>query len=244
MIFQRTPSLALGPVGLLALLLAGCASIDTRALEEAIFKNKPLDEATVVSGLKEALKTGTARGVEMTSVVDGFLGNALIRIALPEQFDEAARLLRAAGFGRQVDDLEVAMNRAAERAAGEAKNVFWSAITQMSIADAFAILRGADDAATRYFRIQTEAELRRRFGPIVTAQMKQVGVYRIYQDAMSIYARLPFVEKPAIDLEAHVTGKALDGLFVVLAQEEGRIREDPAARTTELLRRVFGRQGH
>jgi hypothetical protein len=220
--------------------IASCSNVNLRSLEETLNKNRPLDEATVVAGLKDALRVGTERGVNATSTVDGFLGNAMIRIALPEQFDDAAALLRSAGLGGKVDELEVAMNRAAERASGEAGSVFWDAITRMSVADAFGILRGEDDAATRYFRSQTEAELRRRFEPIVDKKMEEVGLYRVYEEIAGYYERLPMVEQPALDLKRYVTDHALDGLFTVLAQEEKRIREDPLARSTELLRRVFG----
>jgi len=194
----------------------------------------------VTAGLKDALKVGTERAVNTTSMVDGFLGNALIRIALPEQFDDAAGLLRTAGFGRKVDELEIAMNRAAERASGEARAVFWEAITRMSVPDAFAILRGGDDAATRYFRNQTEPELRRRFETIVDEKMEEVGLYRVYEEFAGYYDKLPMVERPALDLKEYVTDNALDGILTVLAQEEKRIRDDPLARSTELLRRVFG----
>lgn len=223
-----------------ALFMMSCASIDTGALGEAILKGRPLDEETVVAGLKDALRVGTENGVSTTSSVDGFLGNALIRIAIPEEYDKFASALRTAGFGGQVEELEIAMNRAAERASGEAKGVFWSAITGMSIADAFDILRGEDDAATQYFRGKTEAELTVRFQPIVDEKMEEVGLYRVYDELAGYYEKLPFVEQPALDLKAYVTGRALDGLFVVLAQEEKLIRDDPAARTTELLKRVFG----
>jgi hypothetical protein len=219
---------------------ASCSGINTGAIGEAILKSKPLDEDTVVAGLKEALRVGTDNGVRTTSSVDGFLANALIRIAIPDEFDRVAGALRTAGFNRQVDEFEVAMNRAAELAAGEAKGVFWDAITSMSIADAFAILRGEDNAATQYFRSETEMKLERRFQPIVEKKMEEVGVYRIYGELTGYYERLPFVEQPVLDLNDYITGKALDGLFTVLAQEEKKIRDDPAARTTDLLRRVFG----
>lgn len=225
------------------LAIASCSNVNLRSIEEVLNKNTPLDEATVVAGLKDALKVGTGRGVDATSTVDGFLGNALIRIALPEQFDDAAGLLRAAGFGQKVDELEIAMNRAAERASGEARDVFWDAIMRMSVTDAFGILRGEDNAATLYFRDQTEPELRRRFEPIVDEKMEEVGLYRVYEDIAGYYDRLPMVERPALDLKDYVTDNALDGLFTVLAEEEKRIREDPLARSTELLRRVFGSEG-
>lgn len=223
------------------LLATSCAGIHPRSLEEALHKSRPLDEGTVVAGLKEALKVGSQRSVDGVSVLDGFLGNGLIRIAIPEEFEDVARAMRSAGFDRQVEQLEVAMNRAAEQAAGEARDVFWGAISGLSIADGFAILRGPEDAATRYFRTATEGELRQRFEPIVQQKMGAVGLYRIYHELTGYYERIPFVRQPALNLEAYVVDRTLDGLFTVLALEEQRIREDPAARSSELLRRVFGR---
>jgi hypothetical protein len=191
--------------------------------------------------LKEALQVGSERAVASTSQVDGYLANALIRIAIPEQLDSMASTLRKVGLGRQVDELEIGMNRAAERAAADAKSVFWSAIRQMSIADAFAILRGGDHAATDYFRAQTAEILRGRFRPIIAQKMEEVDLSRIYQRAAAAYNAIPLVDKPeAVDLEQYITQQALTGLFTVLAQEEKLIRDDPVARTTDLLRRVFG----
>jgi hypothetical protein len=131
------------------------------------------------------------------------------------------------------------MNRAAERASAEATDIFWKAIAQMTLQDAFGILNGGDTAATGYFRSRTSDALRARFRPLVDERMQQVGVYRIYEPLASRYAALPFVTKPALDLDAYVTDRALDGLFGMLEREERRIREDPAARSSELLRRVF-----
>jgi hypothetical protein len=150
-----------------------------------------------------------------------------------------ADALSALGLGSQVAELELAMNRAAERASAEATEVFWKAIAQMTLQDAFGILNGGDTAATEYFRTRTSDALRARFRPLVDERMQQVGVYRIYEPLENRYAALPFVTKPALDLDAHVTDRALDGLFGMLAREERRIREDPAARSSELLRRVF-----
>ncbi len=199
----------------------------------------PLDESTVVAGLKEALRVGTERTVASTSRPDGYLGNSLIRIPLPENLDRMSSALRAIGFASQVDALEVAMNRAAEQAAGEAKTVFWDSVRAMSIADAFAILNGGETAATDYFRAETSAPLLARFQPIVREKMGAVGLYNLYNDLAGRYAQLPFVTQPALDLDEYVSSRALDGLFTVLASEETKIRQDPAARTTALLRRVF-----
>ena len=225
-----------------ALVPAGCSGLSSGTIEDILSAGGPLDEGTVAAGLKEALQVGTDRGVASTSALDGFLGNALIRIGLPEEYHRAAGILRSTGFGSHVDDLEVSMNRAAEQASAQARGVFWDAIKGMTIADAFAILGGADDAATEYFRQKTEPELRARFLPIVTAKMEEVGLYRVHNDVMSFAREVPFLEVPAVDLDAYVTDHALKGLFTVLAEEERKIREDPAARTTSLLRRVFGKQ--
>lgn len=226
------------------LLVSGCAGFSSDSLDAIIRSGGegPLDENTVAAGLREALRVGTQRSVETTSRLDGFLGNALIRIVVPEQFQKAANTLRDLGFGKKVDEFEVAMNRAAERAAGEATGVFWDAITGITIADAWAILNGGETAATEYFRANTEQTLRGKFKPVVQDKMSQVGLYTIYNELSDYYNKLPFVTKPALDLDEYVTERALDGLFTILGQEEKRIREDPLARTTRLLERVFGRK--
>jgi len=228
----------------IGMLIAGAACSNLGALGDMVpgaDTDEELSESTVVAGLKEALRVGTERTVDQTSVIDGYLANALIRIATPEELEPAARTLRQMGLGGQVDDFEKAMNRAAERAAGEARDVFWQAVTTMTITDAFAILNGDDTAATRYFRGRTEAELTARFKPIVTGKMSEVGLYTLYNQFTDVVEAIPFTTVPTVDLDAYVTQKALDGLFVVLAEEETRIRRDPVARTTDLLRRVFGR---
>jgi hypothetical protein len=199
-----------------------------------------LDESTVAEGLKEALRVGTERSTASTSKLDGFYKNAMIRIVTPEQYDGVAKTLRSFGMGSYVDDFERSMNRAAERASGEAIDVFWSAITQMSIPDAFGILNGGETAATDYFRRTTTASLTARFQPIVTASMEEVGVYNIYNDLVAKYNQLPIEKPEAVDIDDYVTARTIDGIFTVLEGEEKRIREDPAARTTELLRKVFG----
>lgn len=222
----------------LILLAAGCAGVggfDPGALLGP-------QGSSISAGLKQALEVGTTRAVTRTSAAGGYLSDPLIRIGLPESLQGMARGLRAVGFGGPIDDFEVAMNRAAERAAGEAKDVFWQAIRQMTFSDAQAILRGGDTAATDYFERTTRDTLRARFQPIVSERMDEVGVVRSYDQLVSRYAAIPFTKPPALDIRSYVTEKALDGLFTVLGQEERRIRTDPAARTTELLRQVFGSQ--
>ena len=243
-ILSRRKHLAIVPLLLVIISSSGCVEVEqaVRRAQQDLTASGQLDEQTVIAGLKEALKVGTERAVLDTSSVDGFLGNALIHIALPEQYDGMAKTLRKVGFGRYVDELEVAMNRAAEKSAGEAREVFWSAITSMSVNDAFGILKGNDTAATDYFRDKTSAQLRQRFEPIVKAKMEEVGLYRVSNQVISRYKAIPFLEKPAVvNLDDYVTEKALSGLFTVLAQEEQKIRQDPAARTTELLKKVFSK---
>jgi hypothetical protein len=225
---------------ILTVLFGSC--IKSSTLDEILRagQDTPLDEQTVVAGLKEALQIGTQRAVDNTSRLDGFLGNAIIRVVMPEEFKGAASTLRDIGLGGQVDKFELAMNRAAERASGEAVDVFWNAITSMSLADAFGILNGPETAATDYFRINTEATLRQRFAPIVQQKMSEVGLYQIYGELTDYYNNIPLVTKPALDLDGYITDRTLNGLFTILGQEESRIRKDPVARTTALLKRVFG----
>ena len=224
----------------LILSVAGCATLQDLGYGTGT-AGGGLDEATVVAGLKEALTVGTGRTVDVTAQVDGYLANELIRIAVPAQLAPAAETLRRAHLGSVVDDLETGMNRAAELAAVEARDIFVGAIRSMTLADAFAILRGSDTAATDYFEARTRSSLAARFRPIVTAKMNEVGVSRLYSQTLDTYNLIPLTTKPAlVDLEDYVTDRALAGLFTVLAQQEQQIRRDPVARTTDLLRRVFG----
>ena len=199
-------------------------------------------EGKVVSGLKQALEVGTRNAVDRTSRRNGYLDNPLIRIELPGALDKMASGLRVVGFGAQVDELEVAMNRAAEQAAGEAADVFWQGIRQMSFTDAVGILNGGDTAATDYFERTTRDTLRARFEPIVSAKLDEVGVVRSYDQLVGRYEAIPFTSKPSFDIRSYVTDKSLDGLFTILGVEERKIRTDPAARVTPLLQEVFGKQ--
>lgn len=198
------------------------------------------DERTVADGLREALRVGSERSVARVSKPGGFAKDALLRIALPKEWKKAGSALRNVGLGQPVDELEAGMNRAAETASAEATAVLWEAVRGITIQDAFAILRGPDDAATSYFRGRSETTLRSRFEPVVASAMQKVGVYQAVRNFTAPVQNLPLVSVPSLDLEAHVTQKTLDGLFRTLASEEAKIRRDPAARTTDLLRKVFG----
>jgi hypothetical protein len=199
-----------------------------------------LSDSTTASGLTEALKVATERAVQSTSKPGGFLDNARIHIGLPGKMEGMANGLRAVGMGAQVDELETAMNHAAEKAAGEATPVFIDAIHGMSFQDAAGILKGSDTAATDYFKKKTTAPLTTKFRPIVEDAMNHVGVTKLYDSLVGQYTSTPFTQAPKLDLNTYVTEKALSGLFTIVGDEEKRIRKDPVARSTDLLRQVFG----
>jgi len=199
-----------------------------------------LSEEEIVRGLKEALEVGTAKAVQNVSKVNGYYGNPQIRIPLPESVQKTEKLLRAAGFGSKIDEFELSMNRAAERAAPEAKALFWDGIRKMTFSDARKILGGRENEATLYFQEKTSPRLREIAKPLVHDAMSEVGVTRTYQDLDRTARSIPFAGAYSFDLDQYVTDKALSGLFLMLAEEEKKIRENPAARTTDLLKKVFG----
>ena len=192
------------------------------------------------AGLKEALKASTGKAVASTGRRDGFLKNEAIKILLPEKLRTAGKGMRLLGMGSQLDELEVGMNRAAEQATPLAKQVFLNALLKMNIDDARNILTGGDNAATEYFRRQSLAELTTAFKPIVHQAMQRVGVIKQYNQLMQNSVAASLLPGQGLDLDNYVVGKTLDGLFYVLGQEEKQIRKDPAARSTALLREVFG----
>lgn len=203
-------------------------------------KEEP-DDNTTASGLKEALTIGVGNAVSSVSKVDGYFGNQMIKILMPEKIQKVADILKKAGFQKQVDDFVLSMNRAAEKAAPQASSIFVGAIKEMTFEDARKILQGGDTAATDYFKSKTSNKLYDAFKPIISSSMNEVGVTRAYKEMMGKYESLPFMKKESIDLDHHVTNKALDGLFYMLGQEEKKIRTDPAARVTDLLKTVFGK---
>ena len=200
-----------------------------------------LTENEIVNGLKEALEIGTKNAVETVAKLDGYYKDPDIHIPLPESVREVEKILRVAGYGEKVDALELSMNRAAETAAPEAKSIFWNAVQAMTFDDAKRILNGADDEATKYFREKTGERLTELFKPIVHDSMGQVGVTRYFQDLNATLQTIPFAsDMVSFDLDEYVTLKGLDGLFLMLAREEAKIRQNPAARVTDLLQKVFG----
>ncbi len=223
--------------------LAGVLEDLSREMLPSLQSQSTLDNATVVKGLKEALATGTERAVTQVARTDGYFGNQLIKILLPAKLQKAADLLGSVGYRKEVDELVLSMNRAAERAAPKAAGFFGDAIRQMTFEDARGILTGGDTAATKFFEKKTRAKLFDAFKPTVSESMGQVGTARAYKDMIGKYDQLPLAAMlgtPSLDLDEYVTNKALDGLFSVLGQEEQKIRTNPAARTTDILRTVFG----
>lgn len=227
---------------LVVALLPGCASVNIADLSDLLNTEAPLNEETVTAGLKEALEIGTGRAVNTLSAEGGFGASDVLRIPIPENLETMASRLRSVGLGDQVDRFEDQMNSAAEQAAGLAIDVFAGAIRDMSIQDAFGILNGPQNAATMYFRDRTEVELTSRFSPVVDDVMQELGVVRVYEDLINRYNAIPLVRPVQFDVQAYVVDRTLDGMFTTLASEEQRIREDPIARTTQLLQRVFGRR--
>ncbi len=201
-----------------------------------------LGEVKIGEGLKQALQIGTENAVKLTGRLDGYFKNAAIKILMPDRLKTLERALRAVGYDRQVDEFVLKMNRAAERAAPAAKQIFWSAIGEMTIDDARGILDGRETAATDYFKSKTTGPLTTAFSPVVHRTMAEVGVSRQYEELFGRAQRIPFLDLEAFDLDRYVVGKALDGLFHVVGDEEMRIRTNPAARVTDLLREVFGRR--
>ncbi len=198
-------------------------------------------DARIASGLKEALHIGTANAVSLTGRPDGYFRNEAIKILMPEKLRTLEEGLRAVGYGPQVDEFVLSMNRAAERAAPAAKQIFWDTIGQMTFEDARQILGGGDTAATEYFKRKTTDRLVEAFTPIVRQATDEVGVTRRYKELVGRFQAIPFVKTESLDVDHYVVTKALDGLFYMLAQEEKKIRTDPAARVTDLLKQVFGR---
>lgn len=194
----------------------------------------------VGGGLKEALINGISKGSDLVSITDGYFKNPEIKIPFPPDVKKVEDKLRQLGFGNKVDDFVMTLNRGAEEAAKEAKPIFISAIKQMTIQDAWALLKGEPDAATQYLKRTTTPQLREKFSPVVQVALDKVSATKYYGDVINTYNKIPFVEKVNPDLNAYATDKAIEGLFVMVAKEEKNIRENPVARTTDLLKKVFG----
>ena len=225
-------------------LLAGCATTSEWLDQIGRASGAGLTQDQIVAGLKQALDKGTEYAVSALGRDGGFLQNARVRIPLPDKLRAVERTLRTLGQDQLVNEFETAMNRAAERAVPEAVDVLAGSIRQMTLADAESILRGHDSAATDYFRRTSETNLHARFLPIVKQATAAVGVTAAYKRMTDRVAFGGIGEailgREAVDIDSYITGRALDALFLKIAEQEKLIRENPAARTTELLRKVFG----
>lgn len=231
-------------VGMVILLTAFPASAQLDRIYKGLGiggQGSGLSDAKIGSGLKEALHIGTENAVNFTGKTDGYFLNQAIKILMPEKLRTFEKGLRAVGYGPQVDEFVLSMNRAAERAAPFAKQIFWDAIGEMTFEDVRKILSGNETAATDYFRGKTTDKLTVVFKPIVDQSMNEVGVTRQYKELVGRYDSIPFVKRESFDLNHYVVTKALDGMFYMVGEEEKKIRKNPAARTTDLLKEVFGK---
>ena len=201
-----------------------------------------LSNDKIAAGLKEALTISTGNAVAATGKPDGFLKNLAIKILLPEKLRAVGKGMRMVGMGAQVDELEVGMNRAAEQATPAAKQIFIKAVTGMTFADARQILSGGDTAATEYFKRTSSDQLTAAFAPIVHQAMERVGVIKQYDKVMQNSVAVSLAGNQNFSLDKYVVGKTMDGLFYMLGEEEKKIRKDPAAQVTSLLKEVFGRK--
>jgi hypothetical protein len=210
-------------------------------VEKMLSKNgNSFSSEEAVAGIREALINGTENSVNLVSAVDGYFGNPTIKIPFPPEAQQIEQKLRAFGLGYKVDEATLAMNRAAEDAAKDIQPIFVSAIKSMSISDAIGIVNGDVHAATEYLRTTTSDQLSVKIKPIVENSLEKVDATRYWDEVITTYNAIPFVKKMNPDLAEYVTEKAISGLFVMVALEEEKIRKDPLARTTELLRKVFG----
>lgn len=209
-------------------------------LAPAMGQLERITEKEAVSGLKAALEKGSQAAVSALGRADGFLGNPKVKIPLPESFTRAESLMRRLGMGKYADELIVAMNRAAEEAVPEAKQLFIDSVRKMTVQDAKGILTGGDTAGTEYFRRTTEAQLHQRFLPIVVKATARVGVAQKFEAYADKAARVGLVKKEDADLDEYVTKKALDALYLTVAEEEKQIRKDPIGTGTSIIKKVFG----
>ncbi len=215
------------------------SSSSANILNNALGKGSNLSTGDIAAGLKEALSVGTEKAGKNLSSVDGYFANAAIKILMPEEAKKAEQKLRAIGLGKQVDDAILSMNRAAEDAAKSAAPIFVNAIKQMSIQDAVGILNGDDFAATDYLKSKTTSALTASFRPVIEKSLEKVDATKYWNTVFTAYNKFS-ASKINPDLPAYVTEKALSGIFYQVAQEEQQIRKDPVARTSEILKKVFG----
>ena len=222
---------------------AANGGVDTQEAAATQQTAEQLTPEDITNAVKDALRVGTGRVVDRVGAVDGYNADSAIHVPLPENLKQVDEALTAIGMGSLMDDLELRLNRAAEAAAPEAKDLFFQAIADMTVDDINAVFRGPDDAATKYFRGEMSAPLRERMRPVIQDSLAQAGAVQAYDQAIGQYESIPLMPDVKADLTAHTLDYAMDGLFHYLAVEEAAIRNDAAKRTTELLQRAFAAQG-
>ena len=215
--------------------------ITLKKLKNAL-EGESVSSEEVALGLKEALTNGISKGSDLVSQVDGYFKNPEIKIPFPPEVKQVEARLRQVGMGSEVDKFILTLNRGAEDAAKEAKPIFIQAIKEMTIQDAWSILKGEQDAATQYLKRTTGALLKEKFKPVIQNSLNKVNATKYYADLVTSYNKIPLVQKVNPDLDEYATDKAIDGLFFMIAKEERNIRENPLARTSALLKKVFGSQ--
>lgn len=227
---------------LVSVFIAGCT---VQQIQQTVGDYLDTDELTtdqVVAGLKAALEKGAGTSTASASRTDGYLKNPKIRIPFPPDVQKVEDKLRDIGLGSEVDKFITTLNRGAEEAAKEAKPIIVNAIKGMTVQDAWGILKGQDNAATEYLKAKTSNDLKTRFQPVIKRALDKTNATKYYSDLVNTYNKIPFVDKVNPDLDDYATEKALEGLFKLVADEEKNIRDNPVARTTELLKKVFSEQ--
>lgn len=228
------------------IILGACTSAQVNQtigdINKTLGEGTPLTTAEVAEGLKEALIKGISTGSDLASQLDGYFKNPEIKIPFPPEVKKVEDKLRQIGLGGEVDKFVMTLNRGAEDAAKEAKPIFISAIRSMTIQDAWGILKGQPDAATQYLKRTTSLQLKEKFKPVIQNSLSKVNATRYYGDIVNTYNKIPLTEDINPNLDDYATDKAIEGLFIMIAKEEKNIRQDPLARTTELLKKVFGAQ--
>jgi hypothetical protein len=199
-----------------------------------------LSSDDIVAGLKQALSLGAQKSADRLSVVNGFLDDKAVEILMPPQAQKVEKTLRNMGMGKLVDDAITSMNHAAEDASKSAAPIFINAIKNMTVTDGVNILKGTDTAATAYLRKSATPQLTKAYTPVIDSALQKTGATKYWKDVFDTYNKIPLVSKVNPDLSSYVTQKAIDGIFYYVAQEEIKIRKDPAAQVTDLLKKVFG----